>query len=174
VVPANDVFAAAGVGGEGLELDHVLVRLRLRVDSRLGPFDWQGEGVHDNERRAARIVRVDLALHQAHHLDLSSAPRVHDHLDQSEGRDADVLEVRWSLCPWLGRQVLLLLCVVVAVDGIALPNLANVVLQLKAFERILRSGSHRGRRRGRHVRCAARDWGVPEESTGARVDVDPS
>ena len=67
MVPSNDILLASHIPHLGSVLHHVLVLLSLSIDSRLGSFDVQREGIHDDER-----LVLDLALHKAHDFNLST------------------------------------------------------------------------------------------------------
>lgn len=70
------------------EVDHVLVRLGLRVDPRFRADDGQREGVEDHEG-----VAGGAAGEHAHDLEVASRLGVHRHLQQSQGRDVDAVGV---------------------------------------------------------------------------------
>ena len=97
VIPADRVLGHVVLPAELEVLDLVLVRLGAGVDPRFRAFDGQAEGVGDDEG-----VAGDLALHQAHDLDGAAGARVHDHFEQGDGGDADVLEVVGVFAPGLG------------------------------------------------------------------------
>lgn len=78
VVPADGVLQTTSLADELEVADHVLIGLHLRVDSRLGTLDGQGERIHNDHG-----IAVDLALHQAHHFELAARPSVH-HLHRSK------------------------------------------------------------------------------------------
>lgn len=80
--PASDLFGIFNVGS------HVLVGCRLSVDPGLRALHRQSEAVHDDHG-----LSVHLPQHEAHHLQVSSGPGVHHHLQQGQSWDLAVLEV---------------------------------------------------------------------------------
>ena len=83
---------------------HVLVTLRLSIHPCLCSFHWQGKGVHHHHDISVHLKlkfywreekkQTDLSQQQSH--DLKIAPRscMHNHFQQSQSRDLDVLQMQ--------------------------------------------------------------------------------
>ncbi len=62
---------------------------------------------------------MDRTLHQAHDFEVASTARMHNHFQQCNGGDSDILKVIWVLLPWFGVVLGFLLGGGVVVEGIA-------------------------------------------------------
>lgn len=95
MIPTHRILHLAALARPRQELNHVLIRLVLGVDTGLCALDGEPKRVGDDEG-----VCFDFAEHEAHYFERAAGARVHDHFEQGDGADADVGEVVRVGAPW--------------------------------------------------------------------------
>lgn len=94
-------------------INHILVGIGLGIDTSLGAFNGQSEGVHDDDG-----IAVGLALHETHDFDSATRASMDNHLEKGKGGNLNALEVVGVVNPRLASLEFGLGGLVVVEDGV--------------------------------------------------------